>query len=313
MSPVKMPLKNVRAALRPAEVFICSASFESRCMALPLRLVDVPFQHVLVCANVNFPKVLQKETKQLLNAFDSRAQLVRLNTTDPIFTADNLRLAIETVREARILIDITTFTHESLLILLRILKLLSIPSVDLLYTTADDYSVGDSDDRKWLSKGIGEIGSVLGYPGHALPSRKLHLIIMTGFEAERAERLIQEYEPSQISLGLGDKDDSIRPEHYRANELFHARLVEKYTNVLQFAFSLSDSVKARDALRLQATKVSGHNTLIAPMNTKISTVGAALFGMEDNTIQLCYATAHQYNEKGYSSPGQECYYFSVRL
>jgi len=89
--------------------------------------------------------------------------------------------------------------------------------------------------------------------------------------------------------------------------------VEKYTSVLRFTFSLCDSAKARDELRRQAAAVSGHNTLIAPMNTKISTVGAALLGMEDETVQLCYATANQYNEKAYSSPGKECYYFNVRL
>ena len=64
---------------------------------------------------------------------------------------------------------------------------------------------------------------------------------------------------------------------------------------------------------VKTAAVSGHNALIAPMNTKISTVGAALLAMEDDTIQLCYATAHQYNEKGYSTPGQECYYFNVVL
>ena len=89
--------------------------------------------------------------------------------------------------------------------------------------------------------------------------------------------------------------------------------MEKYANIIPFTFSCTDSDKTLEELRRQVAVVPGHNVLIAPMNTKISTVGAALLAMEDESIQLCYATAHKYNMTHYSTPGDECYYFSVSL
>jgi hypothetical protein len=239
-----------------------------------------------------------------------------MSTDDPLRTADSLHAAIDESIAAglrKFLVDITTFTHEGLLILLRILQFRSIGSVDCGYTSAREYSVGDLDERKWLSKGLGEVRSVLGYPGRVLPSKKLHLIIMAGFEADRAERVILEYEPNTISLGLGDPNDSISPDHYKANRIFYERLVEKYSNVLEFTFSCSDPEKTRSALRKQVALLPDRNVLISPMNTKISTVGAALVAFDDDAIQLCYATAHRYNEQAYSMPSDHCYYFSLEL
>jgi hypothetical protein len=170
------------------------------------------FGRALICANEDFPQVMKRSAKQLMRQFGDTARLVTLNTSDPLRTADGLQQAIDDALNAnlhRFLVDITTFTHESLLILLRIFQMRGLKSIEYLYTTAKDYSVGDPDERKWLTKGIGEVRSVLGYPGRAFPSNKLHLIIMAGFEADRAERLLQEYEPSKISVGLGDPDYSI--------------------------------------------------------------------------------------------------------
>jgi hypothetical protein len=314
--PAKILLTNLREQVHPADVFVCCASFESRSQSVPAQLERVAFTRVLICANENFPHVIKQGAKQLQHRFGSVARLVSLNTNDPLRTADSLREAIDDALKAnlnRFLVDITTFTHESLLILLRIFQLRAITSIEFLYAAAKAYSVGDADEQKWLTKGIGEVRSVLGYPGRALPSQKLHFIIMAGFEAERAERLLQEYEPSQISLGLGDPEYSISPDHYKANKLFHQKLLEKYANVLQFTFSCSDPEATRDALRTQALRLPKHNILVAPLNTKISTLGAALLALEDDAIQLCYATAHQYNEARYSTPDDYCYYFATAL
>ncbi len=314
--PAKMLLANLREQVHPADVFICCASFEDRSQSAPAQLEGAAFTRVLICANENFPHIIRKTARDLQRRFGSIARLVSLNTSDALRTADSLQEAIDSALQAnlnRFLVDITTFTHESLLILLRIFQIRGITSVEFLYTAAEEYSVGDPDDKKWLTKGIGEVRSVLGYPGKAVPSQKLHLIVMAGFEADRAERLLQEYEPSRISLGLGDPDYSINRDHYKANRLFYQKLLEKYANVLEFTFSCSDPEATREVLRTQVLGLPKHNTLIAPLNTKISTLGAALLALEDDSIQLCYATAHQYNETRYSIPGDHCYYFAAAL
>jgi hypothetical protein len=242
--------------------------------------------------------------------------MVPLHTERPLKTADSLQQAVGgSVRELpqTYLVDITTFTHEALLILLKLLQLKVKPvdSVTFVYTAALEYSVGDKQDNKWLSKGIGEIRSVLGYPGKMVPTQKLHLVILAGFESERAERFIEEYEPNVVSLGLGDPDSSTNPAHSPVNRAMHRRVAAQHKDGVTFMFSCSDPMETRTAIQDRIRQVPDHNVLIAPMNTKLSTVGAALVAFEDDSVQLCYATAHQYNESNYSKPDTNCYLFTV--
>ena len=90
--------------------------------------------------------------------------------------------------------------------------------VDFLYAPASEYSIGDKPGDKWLSKGISEVRSVMGYPGGFAPSRDTHLIILAGFEDYRALSLIQELEPSLVSIGYGDSSEVSTGPHQVTNE-----------------------------------------------------------------------------------------------
>ena len=314
-SPTKVPLNGLATALNGrVDVFICSASFEARCMSVPDQLPPESIGAVLVCANANFPDVLSGNGRYLSDRYGDKGSLVKLSTENPLITADALQNALSRFASdvpINYVIDITTFTHEALLILLKImrLRLAAKDTATLVYSSAAEYSVGDKPEDKWLSKGIGEIRSVLGYPGKIVPTRKLHLVILTGFECERADRLIEEYEPNRISLGVGDPAHSISADHYSVNKANHAKIAAKYADVLEFEFSCSDPAAAMAAIESHIAEIADHNVLIAPMNTKISTIGAGLLALKNESIQLCYATAHQYNEAKYSTPGADCYVF----
>jgi len=47
--------------------------------------------------------------------------------------------------------------------------------------------------------------------------------------------------------------------------------------------------------------------LLAPMNNKMSTLGAALAAFQCEKIQVCYAPVLEYNFFHYASPGKTCY------
>ncbi len=316
--PEKIPVKNlVTRVRRPIDVFICSASFEirSRTVAdqIPLDFV----KSVLICENEDLRPVVEPSSTYLHSRFGAKAISVQLNTKNPLLGADNMLRAISSVEGAQLnnfLIDITAFTHESLLILLKLLQqfLHKGNKVQCVYTGASDYAVGMEQEDKWLSKGIGEIRSVLGYPGMLRPSRKVHLIVLVGFEGERAAKLIEAYEPTIVSLGFGSATESISGSLHKVNMAFHKKLAALYRNVLDFSFSCIDPLETKKAIEAQMAKVLDHNTVIAAMNTKISTIGAALAAFSDETIQLCYAHANQYNWERYSAPSEECYLFDLR-
>jgi hypothetical protein len=315
--PQPIPLGNLASKLPgKVDIFICSASFESRCRSVPDSVDPGLFGWVFVAIDEGYPSVAISQGEYLLSRYVPKSSIVSLHRGNPLITADSLNRAILSCASDQprsYLADITTFTHEALLILVKLLQLRLKPedSVTFVYTAASEYSIGQKPEEKWLSKGIGEIRSVLGYPGKVLPSRKSHLLILAGYESERAERFIEQYEPNVLSVGLGAPDSATNPAHASINKVMYNRIVAQHKEARTFLFSCSDPLETRGSVQEQIQQVRDHNVLIAPMNTKISTIGAALVALEDDSVQLCYAPAHQYNEIHYSRPDTNCFLFSV--
>ena len=131
--------------------------------------------------------------------------------------------------------------------------------------------MGADGSEKWLSSGIREVRSVLGYPGELLPSRKNHLIVLTGFEDVRALRLVAECEPSALSLGVADPRDRDTAEHQRINEARRRRVENIVGRAVLFSFSAYDPLRTCEAIERRMEQEGRMNTMVAPMNTKIST------------------------------------------
>lgn len=325
MNAMKISLTDLPNHLElPLDVFICSASFEDRCKSAAEKIDPSRVTRVLVCEYQDFESVATEAANAawLRSRFANKVRRVILSTNKPLLTADNLSNALDDLPKAQCLnmmIDISTFTHEALLILLKLLRQSGLSAkIKFVYTGAREYSIGLQGNEKWLSKGIDDVRSVLGYPGELAPSKKLHLIILAGFESERAEKLIEAYEPAVVSLGLGEREASISEDHHDLNSVFHQRVVDFCTSISarsagirNFEFSCIDPIEAKVAIERQIAEYPGYNVIIAPLNTKISTVGAALAALERPSIQLCYSHPLQYNISGYSSPDENCRLFDL--
>ena len=131
-------------------------------------------------------------------------------------------------------------------------------NITFLYTPAKEYDPGVELEKKWLSGGIKGVRSVLGFPGELRPSRKSHLIILVGFEVERAGKLIESYEPSTLSLGIGD-DDPIHQGHLEVNTHKFERLKNNYPHAGVFSFSPKDAYKVRDAILREVESLQDQN------------------------------------------------------
>jgi len=302
------------------DIFICCGSYESRCRTLADQLDPEDIQSAIIAENVNLENYVGENTSYLNSRFREKGFTAKLNSNQPLVTADALALSLKKVggrTKKRYLIDITTFTHESLLILIKLLRLnlKRNDEVFFAYTSAAEYSIMNNDKDKWLSKGLLDIRSVLGYPGEISPSLPMHLIVLVGYEYERAARLIEVLEPRFISLGYGRAGTSTESKHQSANEHFH-RLTKNvagiYGNVMDFTFSCSDPIDSMKSLNKAARRVNKCNLYVAPMNTKISTLGTALAAMANNKMRLCYAQPMRYNYINYSIPGDYCYLFEVK-
>lgn len=322
MTPKRILLSDLSKHLDDQyDLFICSSSFEERSLSITKNINTKIFRRSLILSNQDLQPYVGKNKAELLKIYGTASEIVEVCTGDPLITADSIMSHVSSVVKegfaSSILLDITTFTHESLLILLRLLEIYCNASkITCAYANASEYSVGDDVKQKWLSRGIGEVRSVLGYPGKIVPSRETHLILIVGYEHERAGGLIAAIEPHSISLGFGRSGSATTDKDQDANERY-MHLVEQvatsFSEINKFEIPCNDPYGTKDELLKQIDLVKDKNVVIAPMNNKLSTVGTAMAAIESPDVQLCYPPALRYNFDNYSSPGSHCYLFNLEL
>lgn len=287
------------------ELFICCSSFEERCLTIAENLDKVQLENVKICHFENNYEISDINCNKLSDLFlKTKNEIVTLKKHDPIHNYNRFSEIVKTLSDGnRVAIDITTFTRENLLILLRIIFLHEVNlDVYFYYTPSSIYSSDINLNDCWLSKGVKEIRSVFGYPGDFSPLKDFLLIVLTGFEYERAQTLIDIYEPSKILLGRALIVNSINESLANLNDTNYCKLKIKNPSSDDFQFSCIDINKTKDEiLRLIDVYQNTYNIVIAPMNNKISTLAVGLAAMENPIVQVCYASTNQYNINGYSS------------
>jgi len=303
------------------DVFICSSSYEQRCLSVCSNLIISKSVKSFVIFNKEYEVYIKNNLDEQKKILKTRYSLVEASIKNPLLTADNIKENIidyiQIERKKNILVDTTTFTHETLLILI---KLLAIHCRNLkitcIYTSAKEYSVGDDIKNKWLSKGIEEVRAVLGYPGNLVPLKKTHLIVIVGYEYERAISMINILEPNCLSLVYGKSENATVEKDKEANSHYSDLVIEmspSYQEINKFDIPCNDPQKTCMILEKHIRKHKNENILIAPMNNKISTIGVALLALKNDNLQLCYGPALTYNIKNYSTPGEKCYIFDIDL
>ena len=143
------------------------------------------------------------------------------------------------------------------------------------------------------------------------------MIVLVGFEHERASRLIELTEPDSLYIGCGiiSSQHITSEKHMGPMKVFEAMyksFVATRVNVNIFEFSARDIESTINALNVIFEKTKKYNHIIVPMNTKISTIATGLIALQHPSIQLCYAEPEIYNFENYSVPderiiGFQCY------
>lgn len=289
---------------------ICCASFESRCLSIP-RLIASKIKDAIIYKNISLEVPAAIANYDSMKALFSSPILNEISFDQPNAVADSMAKTIEILadKSKNILIDATTFTHETLLILLRILHLYknTFESILCLYAGAGEYSPGYIPESTWLSKGCKDVRNIIGFPGIIKPKAKTNLVLLAGFELERATKLIELVEPDCLILGNGidpindkisDTMEYFRDKYNTWKEDY--KIIEKD----DFEFSCKDIERTISTLSEIISKAPEDNYILVPLNTKLSTISAAIIALENRKIQLCYAVPEVYNYENYSSPGE---------
>lgn len=302
------------------DAFICSASFEDRCLSVPKMVARETAcrGRTLIASNGEHIASVIDNQDTLAQMFDGET-VCQLDPDDPIATADQLISGLRDLLfvgggPRHVGVDVTTFTRESLLILFRCLLEVLHPEASLVgfYNRASSYEGGLTDGEQWLSRGVREIRSVLGYPGDFRPTRRTHLIVLAGFEDDRAMQLTNELEPSILSLGSPDPTGGHARVHDEKMQIRKARWLSHLgCPVNEFVFDGYDLRRCIESIGGAAKTEPSMNTVMAAMNTKISTLAAGIYALRNPEVQLSYAQADVYNYARYSVAADDVYIFDL--
>lgn len=167
-------------------LFICSSSFEKRCLIIPNEISKNKSIEAVICYFPNNYVETEKNTENLKNLFLGRYSTIELSFETPLDNYDKLFDKLTINKKEHIYVDVSTFTRETLLIIIKILSLpmFEATNIHLCYCPSSRYSsYEEGTSLPWLSKGVRIIRSVVGYSGDMSPIKDLLLIILVGFES----------------------------------------------------------------------------------------------------------------------------------
>lgn len=301
------------AELSPGPVALISClSFEKRSLAAAEALVKAGLKRWLCIINEDIETDISAIRGRALSIAQQAGvtiEYLQASKRDPLRLADALvQLAgePEPVEPVHWAADITTMTHEMLLIIVAAADEIVIPWKDLrlVYNVADQYSGDDEPDKKWISRGIHEVRSVVGYPGTWSPGEQTTLVALPGFDSERMQRMVEEIEPDQLIVGIAHPIGN----HHTWSADKNRKIAEQLLTTRKgttFDYPALDPFGAVDAVVHVLRDVKDHNVLLAPLNSKISTAALGVLVRKRSEWQICYAPALIYN-LSYATPS-DCF------
>lgn len=288
------------------EVFIGCASFEDRCLgALSLLSPNYRFTHSYLCIYDDFSEARQSNVKAMTECLAEHGPLstVEVSEANPSHSIAELLTQVRFLAsksDTRVTLDISTFTKRHLLMLLHALDDAGLwNSLRLIYTEPKDYVV---DLYLPMSMGIKEVASIPGFSNLRPADKPVLLVIMLGYEGDRAMALYQTIEPNETVLLV--PRPAYREEWEGRTEDLNRQLISLLGHD---AIAYADS---RDPLEVKAalSNVIGNRypptdwtCLVSPLGTKPQTVGLYSFWREStDSFAVIYAQPLKHNERYYS-------------
>lgn len=299
----KINLSDINKSLINYDLFICSSSFENRCLKIAGTVNSQQFKNAIICHFENNYIEAEDNLSKLKALFDSPV-ILELSKNSPLGNYDKLFDELNNAKYANVLLDISTFTREIFLLIIQLFRqpIFSEKKLTLCYNPSEKYN------ESWLTKGVQDIHSILGFLGDFSPIKKLMLIVLVGFEAERSQILIDNFEPNLLFIGKSSTSESENDEIAKINENNFSKLLKLNPGSHKFEFSCKDLPFTKktvgDIIRKYRNE---YNIVISPMCNKLSTLAVASVVFDNPEVQICYASPNLYNIESYSTPSNYIY------
>ena len=300
---------------RKAITLVAAASFEERSLVITQEFVE----RIGDIADVYLANVIEDNIQYRENVAAFRE--LGIERIEPVNRLDSRDLwrwtwkTIETAPGGDIIVDITCFPRELLGMVLFAIALMRRKfdkvTVEYIAAPAAGYATQNpalQESERWLSQGVRDIRSIIGYPGDFSGEKSGHLIALAGHEEHRMMEIVEYVEPRKLSIGGGQRGSATAA---GADE-YSGRVVRALTakvpvpSVRGFGFR-SDSVHdVYESLRGLRIDFGRDNVSLTAMNTKLAFVGAALFALEERRVRVMYAVPDRYNPVYCQGIGKRC-------
>ncbi|MFA9502018.1 hypothetical protein ACERIM_04470 [Natrinema sp. H-ect1] len=301
------------------DLFIVSAGFEPRATAAVDALssgyharVGIVYvnEELLSEPDVGSTKDNLKSLKDKLQNHCDEVRVARGSWLDPVKQLRALEREMEEFNSGQdssvqASIDSTCFSKETLLILLNLLYRRFKPdSPKIFYISPKEHG-------QWLSRGHRKIRNILGQSGLHKSTRPTTLILLSGFESDRTEKIIEEFEAPEVLLGIGDPPTN--PEFLDRNEDEQDMILSQpEVDTFQFPAASINGTKNTVSNIIQ-DRISERNIVVAPQSTKLSTIGAWEASRDHFEVQMTYSVPGEYNYDSYSTGIDELYIDTVSM
>ena len=206
--------------------------------------------------------------------------------------------------ETEVIVDATCLPRELLGMILFALsvKRNHIVKASIWYTSAPEggyatQNLNLEESKRWLTKGVSSIRTIVGYPGIFFNEKQSRLIAFVGHEFDRPLEMIVAFEPNSVLIGtdLEATEAVIGASEYSENVARELKDKIKVPHVESFHFDSNSISSTFDFLVREQEKWEGENVTITAMNTKLSFIGVALFSLRQREVRLAYAVPKEYN------------------
>jgi hypothetical protein len=295
----------------PDDIFICSASFEERSLASAALMGPQFIQKSAIIFNVETPDYRKQVEK---NMFRLQVAL-RAKTTEGIFVVsctrenpvDGIQQIAAILKQCKlnpepgpyVTADISSFTKIYLLELLHYLDAeLGWPLPRLLHTTQKYLPTR-------LTRGIEQITTIPHFYGHPSMEKQNLLVLLLGFEKERALSIWQQHNPAKTVALITNPPRQGSPDYLKYARQNNEELLAK-PGVEVRDIPADDPSGVRDVLdTLYEETKDGYNMVIGPFGTKPQVVGVYLFHREHPAVQVIYSFPATYTRSYLQrQPGQ---------
>ncbi|MBI2910410.1 MAG: hypothetical protein HYX92_22420 [Chloroflexi bacterium] len=302
----------------PDDVFLCCSSFETRTLNA-IRRFDEGYRtrrsfFVVYRGDLGNDESYVRDRhsemiyRELSDVSDTEPVPLFCERSNPLELLDVLQAEMRSncvpAAGARITLDISTFTKQHCLVLLRVLHRAWQTRLRLLYTVPLKYP-----DRP--TRGVSHVETIPYFAGLWKPGNKLLLVVLLGLEHDRAMAIVDRLEPHDVlaALSVNPYDPGIGERVVKLNQfLFRRPNVDRCPNPLQ---GYSPSQNVPQLLKVFQKWRPTHNICLAPLGPKSQTLSVYLATSVYPEVQVVYATAARYDTAYYSRGSRLVYEYRL--